>query len=315
MWQPTIQAPGPPCSLPIQVVLTLYPTPLDVIRDFDVDCCCFAFIPAMEKVVTTKRGLRALKYGVNLCDSSFDSPSYCRRLEKYAWRGFLVGVPGFEAHTLPRTVLESNYTYHEKHDVLLRLGPVLPTPIPAVHIGATDAVQDCAPARHFERLAVLAYARHKVRVRPIHTSLVGRGTVLYHGDETDSDEEYSSVPDAAVRSLLERRQQDEAAALTGGVIAKWARIRRDDGARRLLDETTKRGVAAHITSRAQLQCVYDFCRSTTPFSALQYVLDAARPPLAAIDAFKRAYGIDRVLTFCEARGRARAQNDWWSVYE
>ena len=67
--------------------------------------------------MTTKRGLRALKYGVNMCQSSFDSPSYCRRLEKYAWRGFLVAVPGFEAHKLSHAILESNYTYHEKHDV------------------------------------------------------------------------------------------------------------------------------------------------------------------------------------------------------
>ena len=215
------------------------------------------------------RCLGALNYGTNMCDSSFDSPSYCRRLEKYAWRGFLVAAPGFEAPKLSRTVLDSNYTYHEKHDVLLRLGPVLPTPIPAVHIGATDAVQDCAPVRHFERLAVLAYARHKVRVRPMHTSLAARGTVLYYGDETDSDDEYSSVPDAAVRSLLERHQQDEAAALTGGVIAKCARIRRGDAVRRVIEDTTQCGVVAHLTSRTQLQCVYDFCCRNTPFCSLQ----------------------------------------------
>ena len=38
--------------------------------------------------------LRLPRYGANLADSAHDSPAYCRRLEKYERRGFIIAVPG-----------------------------------------------------------------------------------------------------------------------------------------------------------------------------------------------------------------------------
>ena len=59
-----------------------------LLLNFDVDSCCFAFRPGGSCAFSTERGLRALRYGVNIFDTARYSKSYCRRLEKYAGRGF-----------------------------------------------------------------------------------------------------------------------------------------------------------------------------------------------------------------------------------
>ena len=80
---------------PVQVITSTYSTTIELLTNFDVDCACFTWLPIEGKVVCTARGLRALRYGVNIADNGrFDSPAYCRRLEKYADRGFAVAVPG-----------------------------------------------------------------------------------------------------------------------------------------------------------------------------------------------------------------------------
>ena len=281
----------PPGPLPIQVVLTLYESPLDILKNFDVDCCCIAFVPSEGRVVTTRRGLRALRYGTNICDSAFDSSGYCRRLEKYDARGFRIAVPGFEQNRLSDRILTSNYAYHEHHDVLLRIAP-------STH--ASD--QDGDPVRHFERLVVLKFAGHKVRFR---APQVGR----HDWATSDSDdEEYSPTPRVAVTALLERCQlNEEDGVLPGGCIPKHASMAR----------AVKAYVVGQLSSHSKLQFVYDFCKCDTPFAALHYVLDAARPPLDCVDdhAFKRAYGIERRLAFTEACARSHRLRDWWTVYD
>ena len=138
-------------------MLTVYKTPLDIIKGFDVDCCCVAFIAAEARVVATKRWWRSIMYGANICDSSFDGPNYCRRLEKYALRGFRIAVPGFEEHKVSRKVLDSNYVFHERNDLMLRIGPTMPL----FHNGSPDVVGIGTHVRHFERLLVLAFAPQK----------------------------------------------------------------------------------------------------------------------------------------------------------
>ena len=278
--------PGPP-AVPVQVVLTTYKTPLGVLKDFDVDCCGIAFIPFEDRVVVTSRGIRALKYGINICDSSFDSACYCRRLEKYDMRGFAIGVPGFDPLQLSDKLLASDYAYHPHHDVLMRL-----------------EADRCIPIRHFERLTVLKYAPHKIRPR-IH-ALRGCDT------ESDSDEEYSPVPQVAVAALLEKCQlheDDDGVPLRGGFIAKCTSLKHEQ-------LTAKHCVLAHLQSTSRLHFVYDFCKCESPFTSLMFVFDAARRPLddADGDEFKRIYGIDRRLTFSEAGSRERQCHDWWIVY-
>ena len=127
-------------------MLTVYKTPLDIIKGFDVDCCGVAFIPTAGLVVATKRWRRAIMCGTHICDSSFDGPNYCRRLKKYAFRGFRIAVPGFEEHKVSRKVLESNYVLHERNDLMLRMGPALPS----FRNGSTEIVGIGTPVRHFE---------------------------------------------------------------------------------------------------------------------------------------------------------------------
>ena len=241
-------------------------------------------------------------YGANICDSSFDGPNYCRRLEKYALRGFRIAVPGFEEHKVSHKVLDSNYVFHERNDLMLRIGPTMP-----VFCNGSPEVVECGTrVRHFERLVVLALAPHKVRIRPDHT-LIPAGPKTC---ESDSEEEYSPSPEMAVSSLLERCQllAEEGGVLPGGAIAQGTYLKQ-------VREVTKSCVAQRLASHTQLQFVYDVCRCGTPFSALRFVNDAAHPPLIECEAFKRIYGLDRILTFSEAGVRVRKRHDWWHVYE
>lgn len=72
--------------LQVQVILRLYETLAHVLVGFDVDCCCIAFNG--KNLVTTNRGLNALKYRVNTANLKRRSPSYENRLIKYSFRGF-----------------------------------------------------------------------------------------------------------------------------------------------------------------------------------------------------------------------------------
>ena len=266
---------------------------MDILKNFDVDCCCIAYVPSEGKVVTTRRGLRALRYSTNICDSAFDSSGYCRRLEKYDARGFTIGVPGFEQHRLSDRILTSNYAYHEHNDVLLRIAPF-------TH--ASD--QDGNPVRHFERLAVLKYASHKVR---FHAPPVRMND--WAASDSD-DEEYCPTPRVAVVALLEKcnlHEEENGPLIPGGYIAKNASLM----------QAATDCVVAQLQSHSKLHFVYDFCKCDTPFGSLQYVMDAARSPLGHADgpAFKRVYGIDRRLAFTEAGARAHRVYDWWTVYD
>ena len=78
---------------PVQVVIGLGRSAADVLCRFDVDCCCVAFIPNEGRTVCSRRGLRAMRYGVNVVDSAFGGPSYAKRLQKYAERRWAAAVP------------------------------------------------------------------------------------------------------------------------------------------------------------------------------------------------------------------------------
>ena len=51
---------------PVQVILQVYENLAAVLLNFDVDNCCFAFRPGGACVFSSERGLRALRYGVNV---------------------------------------------------------------------------------------------------------------------------------------------------------------------------------------------------------------------------------------------------------
>ncbi len=63
-----------------------------------------------------------LRYAANICDSRFDSGGYCRRLEKYDYRGFQIGIPGFNAAKVSsRVIVDSEYVFLTSIDALLRV--------------------------------------------------------------------------------------------------------------------------------------------------------------------------------------------------
>ena len=47
---------------PVQIILNVQESVSDLLLNFDVDCCHFAYCLARSQVLTTERGLRALRY-------------------------------------------------------------------------------------------------------------------------------------------------------------------------------------------------------------------------------------------------------------
>jgi hypothetical protein len=334
----------PPSFPPIQVILSVYDSPLSLLLDFDVDCCCCAYIPGEKRVVCTPRGLRALRYGANIVDCAFDGLGYHRRLLKYDLRGFGIAVPGFEPRCVSRRLREGKYILLEKYDLLLRAEPSEAQDI-NVTVSTRDdaigrrvkptAVRRCSSIRGFERTVVLKYAKVQRAtaaelengfVRPVLTQ-GGKYTTLFYGlDEREDEgdgENYSTSPTATVRLLLQQlfdsrlqgsseTPQSDFEWWTGGAMQKFARQPIKDATR-----TAWSSVQADLRNGAALHFVYDVCMVETPFTDLKFVLDAGRNPLRELDEdnFEGAYGIARTLRFKASEPRARNLSDMWaSVY-
>lgn len=82
------------CNIQVQVILRLYRTPSEIIHSFDIDGCCMG--TDGSKIYITKRCLHALENGYNTVNFERLSPSYTRRLTKYAIKGLKVYDPGFQ---------------------------------------------------------------------------------------------------------------------------------------------------------------------------------------------------------------------------
>ena len=336
----------PPSFPPLQVILAVYDSPLSLLLDFDVDCCCVAYIPNGRRVVCTPRGLRALRHGANVVDSSFDGRGYHRRLLKYDGRGFQIAVPGFEPRNISRRLLEAEYILLEAHDLLLRAGPPdveditlsVSTRDDAMSRNFKPAGRRCLSISGFERTVVLKYAKkvQKVRAADIENGFVrplvsahGGTYTLFSGLEDDGEmdgENYSASPVAAVRLLLKQvfdnrlqnssdTPQREFAWWAGGAMQKFAKQPLKDASR-----TAWSSVQANLRNLRHgegLQFVYDVCTVDTPFVDLKFVIDAGRPPLQGLDddCFESAYGLSRSLRYRANELRARDISDMWaSVY-
>ena len=69
-----------------------------------------------------QRGLRAMRTRVNVVDTTFASSCYWRRLEKYADRGFAVGVPGLLPERVSKGILQASYVFVAQYELLVRAG-------------------------------------------------------------------------------------------------------------------------------------------------------------------------------------------------
>ena len=114
-------SPGTP---PIQVITSTHESTQDILLHFDLDSACFAYSPTEgERVVCTPRGLRALQYSANIVHGSYSGPNYCRRLETYSQRGFVVALPGYAPSKVSPNFLSGTYAQFRGRDSLYRLGP------------------------------------------------------------------------------------------------------------------------------------------------------------------------------------------------
>lgn len=78
----------------VQVILRLYKTKAAIINAFDVCSCSVGYNG--KNIYATARALYALENLVNTVNFDFLSPTYERRLAKYAARGIAVEVPNFD---------------------------------------------------------------------------------------------------------------------------------------------------------------------------------------------------------------------------
>ena len=86
-----------------------YNNPVQIISGFDIDSCTFYYDG--KNVYTIPRGVRSMKYSINLIDPERQSFSYHHRLMKYARRGMLIIVPGLKYNKLDYRI--SNLEYKE----------------------------------------------------------------------------------------------------------------------------------------------------------------------------------------------------------
>mmetsp|Transcript_8789 Transcript_8789/g.27167 ORF Transcript_8789/g.27167 Transcript_8789/m.27167 type:complete len:688 (+) Transcript_8789:111-2174(+) len=107
---------------PLQIMLALYRSPLEVIISFDIDVCAFLYDVSRKEVLCLPRARRALAHRANVANTSMRSPSYEHRLEKYAKRGYAIGVPGLEQEALDPALRRGSYLFLEEVDLLLELG-------------------------------------------------------------------------------------------------------------------------------------------------------------------------------------------------
>jgi hypothetical protein len=78
-------------NVKVQIILRRYLSVSEVITGFDLDASCCAWFK--NKVYTTRRGKRALDFGVNTVNIDLASNTYESRLRKYAGRGFDIQLP------------------------------------------------------------------------------------------------------------------------------------------------------------------------------------------------------------------------------
>ena len=185
---------------PVQIVLSTYSKLEDLLVSFDIDCACCAFVlsTAGGSFVCTPRCRRSLEYHVNLMESHRHSAAYVHRLEKYATRGFAIGLPGLDLSLVSSRLLSASYIRMKKNrDLLLR---VLPSPSDSdapgiscvsMHAGNKTTEVRCRKQKAkkvsgLQRLLVLSFARH---IREVESPFVARSSASSTVVEAHNTEE------------------------------------------------------------------------------------------------------------------------------
>nr|QBK92441.1 MAG: APC basic domain protein [Pithovirus LCPAC401] len=84
-------------ELLIQFILIKSQNKSQILNRFDIDASCIGFdIGERSKFLVLPRFIRAFETRTNITDPTRQSPTYIKRLAKYAGKGFNIAVPGFE---------------------------------------------------------------------------------------------------------------------------------------------------------------------------------------------------------------------------
>lgn len=278
---------------PVQIVLGLSAGVKEVLAGFDVDCCCVAFHLESLRVLATARGLRALQYGTCLVDTDHDSPSYCRRLEKYGLRGWRIGLPGLDelriapSLRLPHVLVQGMLVNVWDGEPCSR----------EIRCAANGKAEVLTPSRTQQGRVVNGPARLYVTQLPaaeVHARLLylgGDRVMLLHDVppepvSEDEDEGCSKTHlEAAVR-ILERNASE------GGALRKKA-------------AGEARGGTAPVAF------VYDVANANSSLESLACVRDAARCRGLEAEDFQAKYGLPRELRFEAGIARKTLTLDWW----
>ena len=201
-------------GIPIQVVLSVYQNVTQLLCSFDVDSCCFAYVPG-RGVVCTRRGLRSVRHGVNVWDSEREGTTYAQRMEKWDARGFSIALPGLSKEKVSRHIRDANY-YALSCGLLLRGDRPSVVALQATcqrdaHRPKDTLAQRCTVLRGFERLAGQKFGKvsridsRNENCMPTHVTC--KGLVLVWTDQErhhqEEDSEYSCAPLESVGSLIQ----------------------------------------------------------------------------------------------------------------
>lgn len=94
----------------VQIILRLYQTRSEILHGFDLASCSLGY--EGKNVYITNRGLYALTNLINTVSFDRLSPSYERRLAKYASRGIAIRVPDFDRSLVNLDALETDFCFY-----------------------------------------------------------------------------------------------------------------------------------------------------------------------------------------------------------
>jgi len=308
-------------SVPVQVILKVGKSVTDILHNFDVDCCCFGYIPSMHKLCCTPRGLRAVRYGANIVDSAFGGKNYSTRLYKYANRGFAVAIPGYAPELVRSGLLENSYNYFAHSGLLLRLGgciwnrhSAMPPPnimastqIIPVTIHSGVSVKNLAKLIVLDQGDVILRDSHMIRTNaPI--------CVPYRMHDSNSHDDYVVVEGKGRvnQAVVDDAGDDLYSSMTGEFIQIILdKVRRGKEKHNWI--TCGRGNTTSIEQR--ILCVYDLVKCDAPFEDLHFIVDARCTNNINVNAFEQRFQFPASLLFTEIGPRPKTRDFVGDVYD
>ena len=309
-------------SVPIQIILKVGNSIVDILHNFDVDCSCFAYVPSTRKLFCIPRGLRAVRYGANLVDSAFGGKSYTTRLEKYASRGFAIAPPGYSPDVVRPDLLGGRHAYFIHSGLLLRMGRSIWDRLSATRVPNIVESYKIAPERMHAGVAVKNLAklivldrgnvvRHDNDIMRAHT----RVCVPYRTDALISRGEYVVVEGQALQDKITvgDEENDLYVSMVGELVAMiLGRIRGG-----MEEDAWRAGGSVRARNGYQwFMCVYDLVKCGSSFEDLRFVLDARYDAEGfSVETFERRYNFPALLVFSDIGPRHKIEDFTGGVYK